>query len=221
MKATKHKMLETSRLTELPINDIDLEETILYCLLHSKEARNDISKISEDDFWNIGNKDLFVKLKDFIQSNKEFDIHILPMDIKCNKTLLGLYGKNVLTSLWENYVKQLKDISARRKLQNLAYDLTVRVKESRELAQIRSYLIEEIEKIDISGLKRMSLQNSEIEEEFMELLEKKDYGCIKTGFNDLDREIGGLYPGSFYVIGGIPAVGKSTFTLNPKIPLFL
>lgn len=35
-----------------------------------------------------------------------------------------------------------------------------------------------------------------------------------TGFIDLDRLLGGLYPGDLIVLGGVPALGKSDFVLN-------
>lgn len=37
---------------------------------------------------------------------------------------------------------------------------------------------------------------------------------ISTGFSDLDSLIGGLLPGSLTVVGGRPAIGKSTLLLN-------
>ena len=38
-----------------------------------------------------------------------------------------------------------------------------------------------------------------------------DEPIIKTGFIDLDRIIGGLYPGELMVIGAPPSMGKTSF----------
>ncbi|MDR1115263.1 MAG: DnaB-like helicase C-terminal domain-containing protein [Tannerella sp.] len=39
-------------------------------------------------------------------------------------------------------------------------------------------------------------------------------GVFKTGFQDLDSLIGGFLPGEFVVIGGRPAMGKTTFLVD-------
>lgn len=43
-----------------------------------------------------------------------------------------------------------------------------------------------------------------------EIEELQKYNDIKTGFNNLDKESGGLYPG-LYVLGAISSLGKTTF----------
>jgi replicative DNA helicase len=42
-------------------------------------------------------------------------------------------------------------------------------------------------------------------------------GVFKTGFQDLDSLIGGFLPGEFVVIGGRPAMGKSTFLVDVSL----
>jgi hypothetical protein len=37
---------------------------------------------------------------------------------------------------------------------------------------------------------------------------------MRTGFADLDRLLGGLRPGTLYLVAGEPSVGKTTFTLD-------
>jgi replicative DNA helicase len=50
-------------------------------------------------------------------------------------------------------------------------------------------------------------------------------GILKTGFQELDKAIGGFLPGEFIVIGGRPAMGKTTFlvdvslTISKTVPL--
>ena len=45
------------------------------------------------------------------------------------------------------------------------------------------------------------------------LLEYQEKSTIKTGFDKLNSELGGLFPG-LYVIGAMPSIGKSTFVLQ-------
>lgn len=42
---------------------------------------------------------------------------------------------------------------------------------------------------------------------------------LKTGYHDLDCNIGGLLPGKLYLIGAQPGVGKSTFVYNLMLKL--
>lgn len=41
--------------------------------------------------------------------------------------------------------------------------------------------------------------------------------AINTDFKDIDNIVGGLIPGEFVVIGGRPAMGKTTFALNMAV----
>ena len=38
--------------------------------------------------------------------------------------------------------------------------------------------------------------------------------AVHTGYEELDRELGGMYPGEVYLTGGRPAMGKSRFAYN-------
>jgi replicative DNA helicase len=42
-------------------------------------------------------------------------------------------------------------------------------------------------------------------------------GVFKTGFQELDKAIGGFLPGEFIVIGGRPAMGKTTFLVDVSL----
>ena len=44
--------------------------------------------------------------------------------------------------------------------------------------------------------------------------EYPDYSPVLSGFMDLDRIIGGFYPGDLIILGGRPGVGKSDFAMN-------
>ena len=38
--------------------------------------------------------------------------------------------------------------------------------------------------------------------------------AVQTGYEELDRELGGMYPGEVYLVGARPAMGKSRFAYN-------
>lgn len=209
--------LETSRVTKLLKHDNDIERTVLHSLVHFPEAREDIKKLAEEDFYLLDNKDLFILLRDFIGSGIKFDVHTVPDNIKTNKTYLAVFSSrsDILKVLWKSYLKKLKDISAKRKLQQLAYSMTVAVEEDRELGAIKKDMALKLKEIQISDSGKKSKTSSDaVENDFLPVLDEVKNKIIKTGFTDLDREIKGLLPGRVYVVGGIPTVGKTTFILN-------
>jgi len=116
--------------------------------------------------------------------------------------------------MWDLYLEKIKNISSRRKLQKIAYEITLKAEEEEDLLSFKKNIINEISSIDTGIYRKMSEPSKNAVDKFMDLMDKKEYGNISTGFSDLDREIQGFYPGSFYIIGGIPTVGKTTFILN-------
>jgi len=207
----------TDKITNLLKNDKDIEDVILYCLIHSERAREDIKKINEEDFYYLNNKELFNLLKNHIDSVKEFDIHILTSEIKSNKIFLSLFAQStvVVLSLWKSYLGKLKDVSSRRKIQQIAHDMTVCVEENKNIGIIKKEILLKLDEVKTDGSGKKSKTSKEvIEEDFLPLLDGDNRGLIKTGFSDLDKQIRGFVPGRLYIVGGIPTVGKTTFILN-------
>jgi replicative DNA helicase len=208
--------MQTDKLTKLSINDRDIEETILYSLIHFPEAREDIGKINEDDFYNLEYLELFKSLRAYIMSSKEFDIHTVPDEIKKNKTLLSLFGKyNVFAYKWKIYLEKLKDISAKRSIQKIAYEMTMAVGENRDAGQIKKEILSKIGFVQTGGRQKRSKSIMEVvNDDFIPMIDSTNHRGIKIGFSDIDKAIRGLFPGRVYLIGGIPTAGKTTFLLN-------
>jgi len=210
----KTKTLRTDKLEKLSARDNGIERAILYCLLHSGQARESIGKIDIADFEIPDNRDLFIKLQSYIKDCNTFDILTVPGEIKINRSFLDLFGKDtILVSNFPMYLEELKKYSARRKLENIAYDISLMTQEGKDPLDIKSKAIKNIEEIDIR-LDKKIMRISEVDLALDEYFKKEDTKVIRTGFGKLDRQIGGLYKGSLYAIGGVPAVGKTTYVLN-------
>lgn len=90
----------------------------------------------------------------------------------------------------------------------------------KKLAEMIETLIDdaqiEFEKIETAERKALLGQNAAdyFAESLFDYLEvQKQFADRKTGFSNLDAEIEGILPG-VYIIGGLPALGKTTFTLQ-------
>lgn len=58
------------------------------------------------------------------------------------------------------------------------------------------------------------MQISTLEDNFYEMALADDENSISTGFDELDEKMGGLKKGRLYVLGGRPAMGKSTMAFD-------
>ncbi len=209
--------LSTTKIESLLEHDKDIEKTILYCLIHFQKAREDIKKIKEEDFYELKSKNLFILLRDYIKDVKVFDVHTVPNTIKSNRTYLEIYSTdtNIMAFNWREYFGKLKDVSARRKIQQIALKMTSAVSEDKSIAVIKKEMLAKLNDVEVSSAGKKSKTSKDvIEEDFLPLLDDTNPKGIKTGFTDLDKTIRGFYPGRVYIVGGIPTVGKTTFILN-------
>lgn len=121
----------------------------------------------------------------------------------------------------ESHIVELKELSQRRKIKRLGYKLIEDSEneeiDSEELANTSQNQLTDI--ID-SGTEDDDFFDAEDSTlEALEHLEKRSkikdeiYGT-RTGFNDLDKILKGLQESTLIVIGGRPAMGKSTFAFN-------
>ncbi len=205
---------KTDILTELPISDIELEKDVLALLLKAPRIDDYIHKLNEKDFYNLLYKRVFNELLVLYNKNGSCTYIDLPINLKTKNEISSLFTRdNVIFSLANHYIDKLKQVAAKRELQYLSNRINVMVKENKDVFDIKNEIDNKLEEVSQYGVAIMSSQNSAIEEEFLATLGQK--ACpIHTGFKNLDFIVGGMYPGYFVLIGGIPGVGKSTLMLN-------
>jgi replicative DNA helicase len=211
MTTSERKMLQTNRLDRIASNDKDIEIMVIACLLKSKEARDMISRIEEDDFYYLEHKKYFVMLNEYIKNNKDFDIYAVP-----NRTtaLTSFYSRpDVLVSNFHLYLRRLKEISNIRKIEYMAHDISTNCQEGKNSIEIREKFLDSLSSIKPHDLKDI-VNVGEAINDFDSILDYDFSKNVSTGFNALDRMIGGLQPSGLYAIAGVPAAGKTTFILN-------
>ena len=208
---SEHKMLQTNKLDRIASNDKDIEIMVIACLLKSKEARDMINRIEEDDFYYLEHKEYFVLLSDYINDNNEFDIYAVP---NRTKALVSFYSRpDVLVSNFNLYLRRLKEVSNLRKMEYMAHDITANCQEGKNSIEVRNKFIESLSSVKPHDLRDI-VTVSEAIKDFESILDYDFSQNVSTGFNALDRTIGGLQPSALYAIAGVPAAGKTTFILN-------
>jgi len=201
------------KLNKMPPFDVELERTVLYCILFSEECQSKINVLNEEDFYNLDNKEIFKVFKEYLTSGKILDPALLPDKLKKSSSLLHIVNIWGLTSRFDEYVKKLKWYTNRRSLEYIARDVYTKVEEERDPLEIRNYLEKKID--EIKDIKRLSKNNDEVYFDFEEkILNQDDFSGIGSGFQKLDKMIRGFCPGTLNIIGGTPGVGKTTFILN-------
>ncbi len=198
---------------KLLTHDNDIEKTILYSLIWFRSVRKQISKIVEEDFYYDEHKKIFNHLAEYVKADKDFDIHTLKLHAQA-KTAIAILDMHVLETLWDEYLAKLKQVSATRKLEMIAYHTKTKILEKKSPAEIRKWLIDTVSEVDDSTGNIISSQQTEIDDEFMAYIETDTKNIIRSGFAKLDREIGGFFAGSFVAIGGLPKTGKTTMMMN-------
>ena len=206
----KPETLKENKLEVLPQSNIEIERAVLYCLVSDSGVRENIDKIGTEDFYFEEHRKIFNGLN---FKDKNFDVLLVPESIKRNKAYLELFGKDYLISRFDFYLAELKKLTVKRKLENICYSTVVKIREGKEISDIKDSVRREVEDLIILKDKK-SIGIKEVDLELDEYFKNKNKNIIKTGYSRLDNFLSGFRKGFFYIIGGIPAAGKTTFTLN-------
>ena len=207
-------MLRTDKLTKLKIHDIELEKSILYCLLHSKDLQKNVYKISENDFYNVDNRKIFLEFKKILDNGKNIISETLPTVVKSNQKFLEIVTHSTLVTEFEHYLKRFKDISDMRKMQQIAYNINLKVEENKSPKEIRNLGINKLKEIvGYQEIKYMQ-QNDEIDAKFENILNDSNLIAVRTGYPRLDRITKGFLKSSLNIVASAQGIGKSTFILN-------
>lgn len=209
------KIIDTTKITNLPVLDIGLERKILKTILLSKQNIDYVSFLSEEDFYNLANKQIFSLFKKLADEGKNVDIYLIPNVIKTSDGFKEIINTEPLFNYeLKSYIDGLKKITKQRKIQEIAVNATIKAKEGRDPNAIANWLTEEIEKLETKRPENIKEQNYRIIDELYHELESDGYFGLTTGYRTLDYNIRGLANGTMTVIGGTPSSGKTTWVLN-------
>lgn len=211
MTTSGHKAIPTSHMTAVAVHDDDIEQIIIASLLQFDKAREKLRLMDSDDFYSVKNKDTFNAIKEYAQDNKDFDIYTVPFKTEEFVYLAGKF--DILYSKFDYYLTCLKEMSSLRKIQGIAYKMTVECEERKDSVDIKNNCLNKLEVIKPHDLKDIHDINYALKE-YDKVLNYDSSNHISTGFVALDEAIGGFVPSRFYAVGGVPCAGKTTFIVN-------
>ncbi|MBQ7751665.1 MAG: replicative DNA helicase [Clostridia bacterium] len=214
---------------ELP-NSPEAEKAIIGCILQDKKSLvTALELLSYADFYYDANREIFKAATELFNENMPVDIVTVSDRLTRYDKLDAVGGLTYLTSVatsisttenLEYYAKIISEKSQLRELANVAAEIkTLSAGQDGKASQLLSraeQLVLEIssrrEQTDISPIKDIIMSTYE------EIVENskstgKTVG-LDTGFDELNYRTGGFRGGQLILIGGRPAMGKSSFAVN-------
>lgn len=223
--------------TELP-NSIMAEKSLLGCILIHKELAFDkiIGKLSEDDFYNDYNKNIYRNIIKSFNQSQGFEIVPLLESLRIEK----VFGNdNNADELAKKYILELaetpytisgideniKIVKETKKLRQLIKSCADIIDKSfnREDEYNKILEIAETELYNLrdnnynSGLENINktLQSVYANLQFLACHEtRNDFLGLSSGYSDLDNYITGFSKSDLILLGARPAMGKTAFALN-------
>lgn len=208
------EVLTTNKLTELPTHDTGLEKSVLYCLVHEKNIQHKIYKLGVEDFYNSDNRRIFQELKKITDMGEAIIPNTLPMSLKADKVFLDIVTQTTLISEFDSYLKKLKEISDTRKMQKIAYEVTVKAKEELNPQEIRGWAISQFDAVRGYSDIEFQKQTEDIDADLENVLNDNQLIAVKSGYLRLDKITRGFLKSSLNIVASAAGMGKSTFILN-------
>lgn len=210
-----------------PPYNTDAEKSVIGSILLDNQVINLIEDILiPDDFYLEAHKRIF---KAIIDNYKTSAIDFITIGgLFTQDQLKNIGGKVYLSEMVDNipsaanvehYAGIVKELSLKRKLLEITYNITEMVYSEEDLTQI----IEESQKaiLTINPFSSNSTIKTarDVARETMTIIEerynnKSSLIGLSTGLRDLDDITAGLHPGELTVIAGRPGMGKSALAVN-------
>lgn len=210
----------------LPPHNIEAELSVLGSILINKHALGEIqSELAAADFYRESHAVIYEAMLDVYGRGEATDPVVIAQDLRSKSQLENVGGMDFLSSLVDltpnsvrikHYADIVKRTSILRQLITAAQDISEigyeNSPDTDDSIGRAENLISEIRQ------KQKSRPFEHIEDIVSAYLEPSSIGDadsgMKTGFNELDKLIGGLQPSNMIVLAARPSIGKSALAFN-------
>ena len=203
------KILRTDRVETAAIHDTELELDILAIIAFDSKAQYRITQLGEDDFYSLDTKKIYNAFFKIFSESSVIDLSII--DDKKIAILISNRQNVVIPAKLKAKIRKLKEISGKRKIQSIAYELTAMVSSGKALGEIREYGSKIIQ-VSEDTLKDITTEI--VDDKLEEYMTRHRDPSIKTGFPKLDKTTGGFLVGTLNIVAAAQGVGKTTFVIN-------
>jgi replicative DNA helicase len=210
---------------KLPPHNIEAEQSVIGGLLLDNNAIDRIVGIlSESDFYRHDHQVIFSHIEKMIARNQPADIVTVAESMEAAGVLERVGGISYIGAMAQNtpgsanikrYAEIVRDKAVARSLISIAAEIqedlysTADIQSSLDRAQSSIMGITESKQTDdpVAVRELLPACADRIDAAF-----HGEIKSIKTGFDDLDRELGGgIEPGDLIIVAGRPSMGKTAF----------
>lgn len=214
----------------MELHNLETEKYILGCLLFAEGkdfvADEIFGSVTSKDFSNKRNQALYVILQQMYNSGIALDLPGISSELQKAgnfsefQYVIEISTKTSSSTNYKHHMGTLKDLSCRRRLQDLcgyiAKQVTDEKKTSDQLISEAEDLLSKLAMRNVkSDLIHMSIPLEKGRERILKAAngERNSFG-VETGFPLLDKTFWGLQPSNMIVVAARPSVGKTAFALN-------
>ena len=200
------------------MQNIQLEANVLSCMMNSYECSQENNLLKEEDFVDKEHKQILKAISELVLGKKHPDCNTIyeHLNKKIDFSYLADISDTTSTTRgFKSYISQLKDITLKRKLINLANDIKTKELTGKGLSEFAEKEIfrlrEEVQTNNFDSTKEL-IPNAlgRIEDVYIQ----KGIRGISTGFKAIDEITGGLRKKNLIYLAARPAMGKTALALN-------
>lgn len=210
-----------------PPHDVLAERRVLGCMLLSREAAVAAAAILHpDDFYSLQHQDYFAAMTAVLEDNAEPDIALIKAQLEHSGKLgqcggiapLLEFAADVTSSMnAEHHAHRVLEMSQRRQIaKELSRIGEAAYQSGHQSQELRTEAADLVGRLDARHTNGTTWEDDI--EEAHEWFERQQEAAaageqlgITTGIDPVDNLLGGLEPGSLFVLGGLSGSGKSAF----------
>ena len=198
--------------------DLDIEKSILSACLYSVDSAKVIfTELSVDDFTLIEHQKIYEAMRKCLNKYSSISVELLQ---NINKDVLDDIAERGAIINIHGYVKNLKELSIKRGLLNIAHQIPSYIDKDEEVEEIvnevSSKMFALTNTLGSKEIKKAPEVITELMEFYKERKENANKGLLglSTGISELNYATKGFKKGEMIVIAARPSMGKTTLALN-------
>lgn len=215
---------------KIPPQNIEMEQSLLGCLLIDKDAIIKIADIIRpEDFYKDNHRFIFEAMRNLYEKREPIDLISLGAKLEEKGQLETIGGRGYLTSLANmvptsshvvHYAQTVQSKATLRRLINAAAEIAeLGYHENEELSKLLDRSEQKLFNVSQKYLKRTFTSINDILTETFDRIDElhRESGKLRglpTNFSDLDNVLAGLQPSDLIILAARPSVGKTTLALD-------
>lgn len=216
-------------MSQMPPQALDVEESLLCSVLMHNNSLNEISFLKPSDFYRTAHATIYGAMLDMFKINEPIDLATITDCLRSKKKLESIGGAIFLAKMLdtipiaqnpESYAKIVKDKSVKRKLIEIANNLTNKAfDDSISTVDVLNEAQREVLSVEATGNGSDMVMLGDAITETVERLNylqtlNTNISGVPSGYESLDRITSGFQNSDLIIIAARPGAGKTALAIN-------